>query len=511
MTQAFSYIRFSSPQQEMGDSVRRQEKKAVEYAAQHNLTLDTRSYRDLGLSAWDKTNVTKGNFGKFLLAVEQGKIPKGSYLLVESLDRISRADVDDALELLLSIVRKGIIVVTLDDRQEYSKQRIKQDHGISLIISIARMSRANEESARKSDRVHEAWEGRRAAGVILTGVGPAWLKLSEDRKRWIILENKAEVVREIFRLALAGNGSPSIARMLNSRGVPTMLRAAHWTFATVAALLKNQSVFGLYTPKKALSAAPIPDYYPAIVTETEFRLVQESMSKRKWIGGRSSHYVNNLFAGISYCHVCGAKMRAVGNSGRHLYLRCLNAYSNNGCREGRFPYLAAETAILRFLADDLSRIMATDNEQVDPVVALEAERTDLIKKLERLVTALEETDDSTFVAARINALERQLRSVEQSIRTAQPANYRLDPEEMNSLFDKLKGVDGPIERELRLRVQETLRRVIERVEFWCDAEHDRPSVSLQFYEEYGGYFEALDVSRYREQRGGARIKKRVGS
>jgi DNA invertase Pin-like site-specific DNA recombinase len=88
----------------MGDSVRRQEKKAVEYAAQHNLTLDTRSYRDLGISAWDKTNVTKGSFGKFLLAVEKGKIPKGSYLLVESLDRISRADVGDALELLLSIV-----------------------------------------------------------------------------------------------------------------------------------------------------------------------------------------------------------------------------------------------------------------------------------------------------------------------------------------------------------------------------------------------------------------------
>jgi hypothetical protein len=37
---AYSYIRFSTPEQEKGDSLRRQEKDAEDYAKKHGLTLD---------------------------------------------------------------------------------------------------------------------------------------------------------------------------------------------------------------------------------------------------------------------------------------------------------------------------------------------------------------------------------------------------------------------------------------------------------------------------------------
>lgn len=494
MAQAYSYIRFSSAKQELGDSVRRQEKRAVEYAAQHDLELDTRSYRDLGISAFKGQNAIQGNLGKFLAAIESGLVQKGSYLLVESLDRISRNDVDVALELFLSIIRQGIIVVTLDDRQIYSKDRIKEDKGISLIISISRMSRANEESCIKSDRIHEAWEGKRQRGQILTAMGPAWLKLSDDRNHWIVNEVKAETVRLIFKLALAGNGTPSIARILNDDNVPTMKCAAHWTFGTVAAILKNGSVFGLYTPKKAIGAAPIAGYYPSIVSETEFRLAQESMTKRKWIGGRSSHSVNNLFAGISYCHKCGSKMRAVGTKGQHLYLRCLSAYSNSGCNEGRFPYRAAESAILRYMADEISVIMAADVEQADPLVALKAEQDDINNRLERLVTIAEEVEDSVTLATRISSLEQKLRGVEQKLKsTISPQMRAINSEETNLLFNKLKGTDGALDRELRLSIQVHIRRIIERVEFWCDAENKRPSVAIKLFEEFGGGHQFFDV------------------
>lgn len=498
MKQAYSYIRFSSVKQELGDSVRRQEKRAVEYAARHNLSLDTRSYRDLGISAFKGLNATHGNLSKFLIAVNTGIIQKGSYLLVENFDRLSRAHVDEALELFLSIIRQGIIVVTLDDNKVYSQDSIKHDRGISLIISILSMSRANEESATKSQRVHEAWEGKRERGEILTAMAPSWLKLSADRKQWIVLKEKAAIVHKIYQLAMDGNGTPSIARILNQEKIPTMKSALHWTFGTVAAILKNEAVFGLYTPKKAVGAAPIPGYYPSIVSETEFKLVQDGMKKRQWIGGRSSHYVNNLFAGISYCYQCGSKMRVAGHSGRHLYLRCLNAYSNNGCKEGRFPYLAAEIAILRYIADDLSVLMSTDTEVADPTVTLNAERNDIERRLKKLVLIAEESEESLTLSTRISALEKQLRGVNQKLKAISSVpNRDIDPDEMNQLFDKLKGLDGDIARELRLKIQEHLRRMIKRVDFWCDADHDRPSVALKFFEQFGGSYQALDVGKYR--------------
>lgn len=112
MAKAYSYIRFSTAKQQSGDSLRRQEKLATEYATKRALELDNISYRDLGMSAYRGKNASEGNLKLFLDAVDQALIAKGSYLLVESLDRLSRAEVPDALELLLGIIRRGIVVVS---------------------------------------------------------------------------------------------------------------------------------------------------------------------------------------------------------------------------------------------------------------------------------------------------------------------------------------------------------------------------------------------------------------
>ena len=59
MAKAYSYIRFSTPEQSKGDSLRRQEEDAIEYAAEHGLELDTTlNLRDQGLSAFTGENVT---------------------------------------------------------------------------------------------------------------------------------------------------------------------------------------------------------------------------------------------------------------------------------------------------------------------------------------------------------------------------------------------------------------------------------------------------------------------
>lgn len=55
-TTAFSYLRFSTPEQQRGDSFRRQKELAERYAREHGLRLDPRSFADLGVSAFRGAN-----------------------------------------------------------------------------------------------------------------------------------------------------------------------------------------------------------------------------------------------------------------------------------------------------------------------------------------------------------------------------------------------------------------------------------------------------------------------
>src|SRR6266702_3132134 len=90
MPRAYSYLRFSTPEQSKGDSYRRQSKLAKDYVDRHGLVLDDKlSFNDLGVSAFRGLNSVAGRLGAFREAVRVGLVPRGSYLLVESLDRIS--------------------------------------------------------------------------------------------------------------------------------------------------------------------------------------------------------------------------------------------------------------------------------------------------------------------------------------------------------------------------------------------------------------------------------------
>lgn len=60
---------------------RRQLDRAREYATTHNLTLDDHSYRDLGVSGCKGKNRVEGALGAFIKAVDDGKVPAGSYLV----------------------------------------------------------------------------------------------------------------------------------------------------------------------------------------------------------------------------------------------------------------------------------------------------------------------------------------------------------------------------------------------------------------------------------------------
>ncbi|WP_390622906.1 hypothetical protein ACEQUB_00912 [Ralstonia syzygii] len=116
MPVAYSYIRFSTPEQIRGDSLRRQLEASAKYAADHALALDqSLNVRDLGVSAFTGSNIERGALGQFVAAIDEGRVQPDSYLLVESLDRLSRLPVTEALAVFQSIINRGITIVTLVD------------------------------------------------------------------------------------------------------------------------------------------------------------------------------------------------------------------------------------------------------------------------------------------------------------------------------------------------------------------------------------------------------------
>lgn len=151
---AYSYIRMSSELQLKGDSLRRQIELSERYADEHDLEL-VRDFNlhDIGVSAFKGANIAKGALGRFLGAIEERKVPRGSYLLVESLDRLSRQDITSSVTLFLNITQSGVNIVTLADNQFY---RAGKTEFAQLIYSIVVMARANEESEMKSSRISAA-------------------------------------------------------------------------------------------------------------------------------------------------------------------------------------------------------------------------------------------------------------------------------------------------------------------------------------------------------------------
>jgi DNA invertase Pin-like site-specific DNA recombinase len=75
---AYSYIRFSSPEQTDGDSERRQREAAKAYATAEGLILDESYETDKGLSAYSGANLRDGSFARLLTDIRSSKIQKGT-------------------------------------------------------------------------------------------------------------------------------------------------------------------------------------------------------------------------------------------------------------------------------------------------------------------------------------------------------------------------------------------------------------------------------------------------
>src|SRR4051812_49005202 len=111
---AFPYKRFSSPSQEDGDSIRRQNALSVAWSERTGVALDlTLTLEDRGVSGLrgvSRSDPDKYGLAAFLKGIETGRVQPGDYLLIENLDRLSREEEVPATHLLTSILMAGVKV-----------------------------------------------------------------------------------------------------------------------------------------------------------------------------------------------------------------------------------------------------------------------------------------------------------------------------------------------------------------------------------------------------------------
>src|SRR5262249_58372623 len=97
---AYSYVRFSTPEQAGGDSLRRQTDLAKAWCRKSGARLDvSTTLHDLGRSAYTgghRKNPDRHALAAFLKLVESGKGPRGSYLVIQKLHRLSREHIRPA-------------------------------------------------------------------------------------------------------------------------------------------------------------------------------------------------------------------------------------------------------------------------------------------------------------------------------------------------------------------------------------------------------------------------------
>ncbi|MCJ2014204.1 recombinase family protein [Methylobacterium sp. J-076] len=484
MPKVYSYIRFSRPEQLRGDSLRRQRDKADEWAAERGLVIDE-SIQDLGVSAFRGFNRVKGALGAFLRLVEQGRIERGSYLVIESLDRFGRDRIRQVMPAFLEVINAGIIIVTLADGQELSAERVDREP-MAIFGAIMVMMRANDESRMKSERLKEAWGAKRASGAVITSRVPGWLKVEvvDGKRRIVEIPERVEIVRQIFVETIAGYGRRQVALRLNRDGKPAFVSKSGWHPSYVQKLLEGRAVLGEYQAFKRGEdgvrrpvGMPVADYFPAIVSEDDFVTANDKKAGRTTLRGLPGKGVTNLLRGLARCG-CGASMSREnkGMRGGGAYLVCSNANRGAGCENlRRWKVVDAERIVLRAVsALDVGTLLRKENVVV-PAARTEADIVRLVEdtkaRRERIYDAVERGDDGASdramaLSVRLKALEAELAEhrLVSARRAAEPSPDQRR-RRIAELFARLEN-DGEEElADLRTRIGQELRSTLTRVTF----------------------------------------------
>jgi DNA invertase Pin-like site-specific DNA recombinase len=481
---AYSYIRFSSREQEEGDSLRRQRELRDDWLKKHPaVNLDTTlGGEDRGVSAFRGANRSdKHHLGRFVDAVRRGRVAPGSILLLESLDRLSREEEEEALALLLSLINAGIIVVELNDGTVLRKG----DGMLGLMRALVTLSRARNESAQKSQRMRKAWGEKQKQALegkeIVTRRAPAWLEVVDGKFKF--RPGAHATLKRIFRRCIEGQGSRMIAADLHKEDVEHF-EGGTWNSVYIRTILRNPALIGRYQPmhrvngKRVPNGQPVEGYYPAAVPVAEWMSAQKALGSRKHKGGRrgSDGWVA-LFGPINDART-GERLHAILRADRKRRYHVLQPAGvlrwQTKCVS--FPLESFEAAILDRLVElDLSEVLPP-TESGGAVAELAAEVADLEARVARIQNAMVDGDEDETALPVLRKLDEKRKAAVAKLTERQQTAASPIHEQWGTLKALAKAVTT--DNEARLRVRAAAGRLIEGIDVLIVA--DKPNANKRF-------------------------------
>jgi hypothetical protein len=236
---------------------------------------------------------------------------------------------------------------------------------------------------------------------------PSWLGLSEDRQNFLFIPERAEVVRQIFELAIGGMGSYAIANYLDEKMIPPFTQSEAWDHTTIDYMLRNRATYGEYQPKSFAGGhkkgiplgAPVSDYYPPVIDKETFEHAQIARRQNLAARGRKGNDIANVFGRLPKCGYCGDEV-VLYRAANVQSLACRRVHSGDGCSRTAWTYKDFEATVFAFLVHPaLAARVAGDRREklgalVDGILALKeqaqpyAVRVEIAVLLKQIVTEL---------------------------------------------------------------------------------------------------------------------------
>ena len=440
----YSYLRFSDVKQATGGSIDRQKQYAKKWAADHGLTLDeSLSMRDEGLSAFHQKHVKSGALGVFLEATTAGKIPVGSVLIVEGLDRLSRAEPITAQAQLTQIINAGLTVVTAADGKQYSRESLRENP-MDMIYSLLTMIRAHEESATKSKRVKAAirrqcedWVSGKRRERIVNGRDPGWVRWNGTA--FELIPERAEGMRLVIKLFIDGQGFVRIAKELENQGLAvTGKNATGWIYM----LIQRPDLVGVRVLKADGEEFRLENYYPRLISDDDFARLQLEYARRRLKPGEVGRKGKfpSIFTGttVGTCGCCDRKLttqnqtrrvRTDGTPAIYRRLKCGECEATKGSTGGSIAAQVIERSILEYCSDqmNLESLYSTGDDQT---IALRAERAAIAAKIADLTRMVQNTLDAALntPGGLPQAMITRMKEMEQQIVIAKTREQQLGAE-----------------------------------------------------------------------------------
>ncbi|MGL1179051.1 recombinase family protein [Vibrio parahaemolyticus] len=456
-----TYTRFSTNIQKDGLSEFRQneltQRYVLDFCEENGVPVeDIISLKDRGISAYRGKNMTKGSLAEIIAKFKSDELPKvyneqgeiNTFLFIESLDRLSRADLHTANKLFLDLVEYcNIVVVAENEKKIYSLNSLKTDLGmLDLFSALLTLSRSHNESRMKEMRHRANWSKKRQVVIDYfelpederegveyplnpTKTCPWWLRPKENNRGFEFIEEHKKAMLYFLNRMINGHGLTSSIRRLNekiengdfkvefterqkkAKGFQThtfyQLLSGNDNESIIGNLIFHQDYYptekdiqqGLYEPKTLGKKVRIPvftakGFYPALLSEVEYMRLKQQMKQRKQSQTKPTKKVQNIAQGLLKCPLCGYSYVYVADNrqGRHHNLVCSFSRSKK-CKAYTFRYKWFEKNLLNYCRNlDMNRIMGikVDNRIKEEIAELEINLDVYEKEIEAKSSELEQ-------------------------------------------------------------------------------------------------------------------------